>query len=156
MIGDCHALPEILVDADACPVKEEVYRVAKRHGFAVVLVANTWMRAPAEDWIRMEVVSDGFDAADDWIVEHAGATSIVVTTDIPLAARCVARGAQALNPKGHVFTEHNIGGDLANREFLSQLREHGTMTGGPAPFGPRDRSRFLERLDTLAHRAKRA
>lgn len=145
----------ILVDADACPVKEEVYRVARRYGAGVTLVANTGMYIPAEPGISMQVVDDGFDAADDWIVEHCRPGVIVVTTDIPLAARSLAQGALALNPKGHVFTEENIGGNLANREFLSQMREHGEFSGGPRPFSARDRSQFLQELDRLVHQARR-
>lgn len=146
---------EILVDADACPVKEEVYKVARRHGLAVTLVANMGMRTPVDLPVRLVVVDDGFDAADDWIVAHAHPRSIVVTTDIPLAARCLAAGALALGPKGAEFTEAGIGGALATREFLSQMREHGTMTGGPAPFSAKNRSKFLNTLDTLVHQALR-
>lgn len=147
--------PAILVDADACPVKEEIYRVARRHGAPVVLVANMGLRLPAGVEAELVVVGDGFDAADDWIVEHARTHDVVVTTDIPLAARCVAAGAHALNPKGTVYTPESIGGALANREFLASLREHGEITGGPAPFSARDRSRFLQRLDDVLHRARR-
>lgn len=145
----------IYVDADACPVKEETNRVAKRYGLPVVLVANMGLRVPEDGDVTLVVVGDGFDEADDWIVEHAARLDIVVTTDIPLAGRCVAKGALALNPKGHVFTEENIGGALANREFLASMREHGEMTGGPAPFVAQDRSRYLQRLDDLVQRARR-
>ena len=113
------------------------------------------MRTPVDLPVRLVVVDDGFDAADDWIATHAHARSIVVTTDIPLAARCLEMGALALGPKGGEFTEAGIGGALATREFLSQMREHGTMTGGPAPFSAKDRSKFLNTLDTLVHRALR-
>ncbi|GMV90400.1 MAG: hypothetical protein AMXMBFR82_01780 [Candidatus Hydrogenedentota bacterium] len=147
--------PSIFVDADGCPVKDEVYRVAKRYGLRVVLVANTWMRVPEEDGIELVVVDDGFDAADDWIVEHVRERDIVVTADIPLAARCLKQGAFALGPKGRVFTEASIGDALATREILSHMREHGTMTGGPAPFAKTDRSRFLQRLDDLVHANRR-
>ncbi len=142
-------MTRILVDADGCPVKEEVYRVAKRYGLNVTLVANSWMRVPEEDWVKLVVVGDELDAADDWIVEHVGENDIVITTDIPLASRCLKKDARVLGPKGRVFTEESIGDALANREILSLLREQGTMTGGPAPFGKRDRSRFLQRLDDI-------
>lgn len=147
--------PTIYVDADACPVKDEVYRVAKRCALPVVLVANMGMRVPGDGDVSLIVVGDGFDEADDWIVDHVNRHDIVVTTDIPLAGRCVAKGALALNPKGHVFTEENIGGALANREFLASMREHGEMTGGPAPFTPKDRSCFLQKLDDLVQKARR-
>ncbi len=148
-------MPTIYVDADACPVKDEIYRVAKRYALRVVLVANSGLRVPDDGEVTLVVVGDGFDEADDWIVEQAERDDIVVTTDIPLAGRCVAKGAHALNPKGHAFTEENIGGALANREFLASMREHGTMTGGPSPFSAQDRSRFLQRLDNVIHLAKR-
>jgi len=139
----------IFVDADGCPVKQEVYRVAGRHGLRVTLVSNSRMRVPEDDWIRLEVVSGGFDAADDWIVEHAGADDIVVTADIPLADRCLKKGVRALTPKGKIFTEDSIGEVMASRELLSYLRDMGTITGGPAPFSPKDRSAFLHALDQL-------
>lgn len=144
-------MSEVFVDADGCPVKEEVYRVAKRYGLRVTLVANSSMRIPAADWVTLQVVGDGFDEADDWIVDHVSPNDIVISGDIPLASRCLKKGARVLGPKGRVFTEDAIGEALATREFLSQLRDTGVMTGGPAPFGPRDRSRFLERLDALVH-----
>lgn len=149
-------MPTIFVDADGCPVKDEVYRVAERHGLAVKLVANTWMRTPGQAWIDLVIVDDGFDAADDWIVEHAIESDIVVTADIPLASRCLKNGASVLGPKGREFTEDSIGGALAGREASSFLREMGVMTGGPAPFTRRDRSRFLQKLDNLAQAAARA
>ncbi len=141
--------PTIFVDADGCPVKQEVYRVAGRHGLRVTLVSNTRMRAPEDDRVQLVVVGGGFDAADDWIVEHAGTGDIVVTADIPLADRCLKKGARALTPAGRVFTQDSIGEAMAGRELLSYLREMGTITGGPAPFSPRDRSRFLHELDQL-------
>jgi len=144
-------LPEIFVDADGCPVKDEVYRVAERYGLHVTLAANSGLRIPSADWVTLVIVDDGFDAADDWIVDHAGQDDIVITGDIPLAARCLKKGARVLGHKGRVFTEASIGDVLADREILSQLRDSGVMTGGPAPFGPRDRSRFLQRLDALVH-----
>ena len=147
--------PHIFVDADGCPVKEEVYRVAKRYGLEVTLVSNTWMRAPKADWIELVVVEGQFDAADDWIVEHAAPNDIVISGDIPLASRCLKKGAWVLGPRGVAFTEDSIGDALASRELLSHLRELGSVTGGPAPFGRRDRSRFLERLDATVQAARR-
>ena len=140
----------IYVDADGCPVKDEVYRVAGRIGLHVTLVANSWMLTPERDDIELIVVGQGFDEADDWIVEHAGTRDIVITADIPLAARCLKNGARVIGPKGRVFTDDTIGDALAKREILSSMREHGEMTGGPAPFQPKDRSRFLQRLDDAA------
>ena len=142
-------MTRIYIDADGCPVKDEVYRVAKRYGVPVSVVANSWMHTPDSADVAFVQVGDGFDEADDWIVEHACADEIVITTDIPLAARCLEKGARALGPKGRVFTEESIGDALANREVSSQLREHGLMTGGPAPFGKTDRSRFLQKLDEI-------
>ena len=138
---------DIFVDADACPVKQEVYRVANRYGLNVTLVSNSWMRSPPEDRINLVVVDGRLDAADDWIVEHVDENDIVISGDIPLASRCLDKGALVLGPSGRVFTDESIGEALATREFLSQLRELGTVTGGPAPFRKRDRSRFLQRLD---------
>ena len=125
--------------------------VAERYGLNVTLVANAWMRVPDEDWIDLVVVGDELDAADDWIVEHVNENDIVISTDIPLASRCLKRGARVLGPKGRVFMEESIGEALAKREIQSLLREEGTMTGGPAPFTKRDRSRFLQRLDDMVH-----
>lgn len=142
-------MPAIFVDADGCPVKEEVYRVAGRHGVHVTVVSNSRLRVPAADWIHAVVVSGGFDAADDWIVEHAAATDIVVTTDIPLADRSLKKGARVITPTGKLYTEETIGEAMASRELLSYLREMGTVTGGPPPFSPKDRSRFLHELDQL-------
>jgi len=147
--------PHLLVDADACPVKDEACRVAGRYGLAVTLVAASWMRVPAGARVTLEVVEQGFDAADDRIVEHAGPASIVVTADIPLAARCLARGATVIGPGGAPFTEANIGDTLATRDLLATLRGAGEVTGGPPPFGPRDRSRFLQSLDGAVHAVRR-
>jgi uncharacterized protein len=146
---------EIYVDADGCPVKEEVYRVAQRHGLRVTLVANSRMRIPAGDWIELVVVGGRFDAADDWIVEHAGPDDIVITGDIPLAARCLKNGARVIGTTGRPFTEENVGEALATRELLSHLRDLGTVTAGPAPFDRRDRSRFLHRLDETIRACRR-
>lgn len=138
---------DIFIDADGCPVKPEVYRVAQRYGLKVTLVSNAWMRIPHEDWIELVVVDGQLDAADDWIVEHVSAHDIVISGDIPLASRCLEKNALALGPTGRAFTEDSIGEALASRDLMSQLRDLGTVTGGPAPFEKRDRSRFLQRLD---------
>jgi uncharacterized protein YaiI (UPF0178 family) len=145
----------IFVDADACPVKEEIYRVAARHGLDVVVVANAAMRVPTDAKIRLQVVSDGFDAADDWIVEHADRGDIVVTSDIPLADRSLKKGAFVLGSNGRPFTEESIGDALAAREMSQELREMGVMKGGPAPFQKRDRSAFLQQLDAAIHVIRR-
>jgi uncharacterized protein YaiI (UPF0178 family) len=142
-------LLHIFVDADACPVKQEVYRVASRFRLEVTLVANSWMRVPDERWIALEVVKDGFDAADDWIVEHVQTGDIVVTADIPLAGRCIKKGARVISPTGKPFTEDNIGMAVATRDLMSDLRNAGEITGGPPPLTKRDRARFLEQLDNL-------
>ena len=139
----------IFVDADGCPVKQEVYRVAKRYGVKVTLVSNSRMRSPQEDWLEIVVVDGQFNAADDWIVEHVSENDIVITGDIPLASRCLEKGAQVLAPTGRVFTRDSIGEALASRELLSHLRNLGNITGGPSPFEKRDRSRFLQRLDEM-------
>jgi uncharacterized protein YaiI (UPF0178 family) len=140
-------LLNIFVDADACPVKEEVYRVAERYGLRVILVANSRMRIPPEDWVELVLVNNQFDAADDYIVDHLEADDIVISGDIPLAARCLGKGALVLRPSGYPFTEENIGDALATRNILSQLRDAGDLAGGPAPFRKKDRSLFLQRLD---------
>ncbi len=148
--------PHLYVDADACPVKQEVYKVAERHGLPVTLVAGAWMRVPEDARIRLEVVTQGFDAADDWIVERVAAGDIVVTADIPLASRCLEKGARALGTTGRPFTEDNIGNALATRALLADLRGAGEQTRGPAPFDPRDRSRFLQALETAVQASLRA
>jgi len=140
-------LLNIFVDADACPVKPEVYRVADRYELKVTLVAGARMRIPDGVRITLKVVGQGMDAADDWIVENMEAGDIVITADIPLAARCVARGAYVLGHTGKPFSGDNIGLALATRNLLSELRQLGEVTGGPPPFGKRDRSRFLQALD---------
>ena len=145
----------IYVDADACPVKQEVYRVAKRYDLAVTLVANSWMRVPDERWLRLEVVGDGFDAADDWIVEQVQPYDIVVTADIPLASRCIKEGASVIGTTGKPFTDDNIGSALATRDLLSELRGAGEITGGPPPLQKRDRSRFLQVLDEVIQTIRR-
>ena len=145
----------IFVDADACPVKQEVYRVASRYNLEVTLVANSWMRVPNERWITLEVVEGGFDAADDWIVEHVQPHDIVITADILLADRCLKEGACAIGPTGRPFTESNIGQVVATRDLLSELRGAGEITGGPPPLQKQDRSRFLQRLDEVIQSVRR-
>lgn len=142
----------ILVDADACPVKGEVVKVAERHGLVAVFVANQWLQLPRSPRARMQVVSGAFDAADDWIAEQAGPCDVVVTADIPLASRCLKRGAQVLGPAGKPFTDDNIGSALATRELMSDLRAYG-VGGGPPAFSPRDRSRFLDALELSIRKA---
>jgi len=145
----------IFVDADACPVKQEVYRVASRYRLDVTLVANTRMRVPNERGIALEVVEGGFDAADDWIVEHLHPQDIVVTADIPLASRCLRKGASVIGPTGRLFTENNIGPAVATRDLLAELRSTGEITGGPPPLNQRDRSRFLQQLDGVIQNIRR-
>ena len=137
----------IYVDADACPVKSEVYKVASRYRLKVTLVAASWMRIPESSRVTLEVVGEGMDAADDWLAEHCGADDIVITADVPLADRCVKKGAFVLGPKGKPFTEENIGAALATRNLLADLREMGEVTGGPPAFAKKDRSLFLQQLD---------
>ena len=145
----------IFVDADACPVKQEVYRVARRYHLDVTLVANSWMRVPDEPGIALEVVGDGFDAADDWIVEHVQPDDIVITADIPLASRCLKEGARVIGSTGKPFTQNNIGLSVATRDLLSELRGAGEITGGPPPMEKRDRSRFLQQLDEVIQSIRR-
>jgi uncharacterized protein len=147
---------KIYVDADACPVKNEVFRVAQRYGIKVYVVSNTRLRIPEEGLFELVMVKEGFDAADDWIVEHVNENDVAISADIPLAARCLEKGARMLDPKGRIFTEDSIGGALASRELMAYLREIGTFTGGPAPFEKRDRSRFLSHLDDVIQASLRA
>lgn len=137
----------IYVDADACPVKPEIYKVAERHQLTVMIVAAAWMRIPADGRVSLEVVEQGFDAADDWIAERAGRGDIVITSDIPLAARCVDAGAYVLGANGRPFTAENVGDILATRNLLADMRSAGLNSAGPPPFGPKDRSRFLQELE---------
>jgi len=148
-------LLHIFVDADACPVKQEVYRVAGRYHLDVTLVANSWMRVPNERWIALEVVGGEFDAADDWIVEHVQPDDIVITADIPLASRCLKAGARVIGSTGKPFTDNNIGDAVATRDLLSELRGAGEITGGPPPLEKRDRSRFLQKLDEVIQSIRR-
>lgn len=153
--GEDFNLLHIFVDADACPVKEEVYRVANRCGLQVTLVANSWLRVPNEDWILLEVVGAGSDAADDWIVEHVRPHDIVITADILLASRCLKENARVIGTTGKSFTEDNIGSAVAFRDLMSGLRDAGELTGGPPPIQKRDRSRFLHQLDEVIQSIRR-
>ena len=145
----------IYVDADACPVKSEVYRVAERYGLHVKVVANAPLKVPTTTRVEL-VVRPGFGAADDWIAEHAGAGDVVITADIPLAARCLAKEARVLDAKGREFTDNDIGSALALRELTDGLRQGGAITGGPAAMTPKDRSRFLSKLDETINAIRRA
>jgi uncharacterized protein len=148
-------LLHIYIDADACPVKQETYRVAERYDLDVTLVANSWMRIPTHRRIRLEVVGSDLDEADDWIVEQAGPGDIVITADILLAGRCLELGARVLGPTGKRFHEDNIGQAVATRGLMADLREAGEVTGGPPPLTKRDRSRFLQRLDEAIQAVRR-
>lgn len=137
----------ILVDADACPVKEEVYKVAYRREVPVKVVSNAWLRVPDHELIERVLVSDSFDAADDWIAGEADDRSVVITGDILLADRCLKKGATVIGPAGKPFTSASIGGAIATRAIMADLRAGGDVVGGPAPFAKADRSRFLQALD---------
>ncbi len=138
----------IYVDGDACPVKDEVVRVAERHGLTVHLVSNSGMRPSRSPLVQQVVVADGLDVADDWIAEHVGPGDIAITADIPLADRCVKAGARVLNHNGKPFTPENIGNALAVRNLMTDLRDQGTIRGGGRGFTRRDRSDFLQALET--------
>jgi uncharacterized protein YaiI (UPF0178 family) len=146
---------DIYIDADGCPVKDEVYRVARRHGLKTYVVSNSYMSIPLDDKIEQVVVGSRFDAADDWIAERIGKGDVAITADIPLAARCLEKGAQVISPKGHPFTEDSIGDALASRELMSQLRQAGVISGGPAPMAKQDKSRFLAGLEDAIRAAGR-
>ena len=148
-------MTEIFIDGDACPVKDEVYAVAARIGLAVVVVANQRINVPADLGVEMVVVEKGPDAADDWIAEEIRAGDVVITADIPLAARCLEVGAFALGTNGREFTQDSIGSALATREIKASIRESGIATGGPPPLTGRDRSRFSNVLDRIVHAAMR-
>ena len=148
-------MTEIYVDADACPVKNEIYRVAERYGLKVHVVSNSWLNVPRGPRIELVVVSDSFDAADNWIADRAGEGDIVITADIPLADRSLKKGAVVIGNTGVPFTTSSIGMALANRELLSNLRAMGEVTGGPRPMSQRDRSRFLSTLDEAIQRMRR-
>ena len=146
----------LYIDADACPVKQEVYRVAERHGLKVFVVSNTPIAIPHDPLIERVVVAAGMDAADDWIAERANKGAIVITQDIPLAARVVKAGGIAIAPNGKPFSESSIGMALATRNLMDSLRSAGEITGGPKPFAPKDRSAFLQSLEREIVRLKRA
>lgn len=146
---------DLYVDGDACPVKDEIYRVADRYDLNVLVVANNWMRVPDHPKITLVTVADGLDVADDWIADHVGTGDIAITADIPLAARCVKQGARAIGPSGHPFSEDSIGDTLATRNLMTELRETGEIRGGGRPFSKQDRSRFLQALDTAIQAIKR-
>ncbi len=145
----------VLIDADACPVKDEVYKVASRYQVPVTLVANSWMRIPRDPLVDIVVVSNDFDAADDHIAEIADTLSVVVTADILLAERCLKRDANVIAPNGKPFTQDTIGNAIATRALMADLRAGGDVVGGPAPFTRADRSRFLSTLDETLVRLKR-
>lgn len=145
----------ILVDGDACPVKDETYVVASRYGLPVAVVANSRMNVPQGLRVELILVDQGPDEADDWIVAHTRPGDVVVTADIPLAARCLERGARVLGTNGRVFDEDSIGGALAGRDLSASLREAGLTTGGPPPISQKDRSRFLSKLDELVQKGLR-
>jgi uncharacterized protein len=147
---------KLYIDTDACPVKEEICRVARRYRLHATFVSNSRMRIPKQEAVVLVVVGDQSDAADRWIVEHVSRDDIVVTADIPLASLCVKSGARVLTPSGQVYSDANIGDALATRDLMKGLRAEGFVSGGPAPFAARDRSRFLERLDQLIQQIKRS
>ena len=156
MVDDDDDAPlRVLVDADACPVKDEIYKVAARYGVQVFVVANAPLRVPKDPSIELIVVEAGPDAADDWIARRAGRNAIVVTADIPLAGRCLKGGAQVIGTTGKPFTDASIGSALAGRGLSEHLRSIGQSTRGPAAFGPNDRSRFLQALDAAIVKAQR-
>lgn len=145
----------IFIDADACPVKDEVFRVSARLRLHVFVVSNGWMRLPDDPAIERVVVPAGPDVADDWIAERATPRSVVITADVPLADRCVKKGARVVTPRGRVLDEASIGMALATRDLLDDLRSAGETTGGPKPFGPKDKQAFLQALDREVRRAAR-
>jgi uncharacterized protein len=145
----------IYIDADACPVKNEVFRVAERHGLPVSVVAGQFIRIPQHPLIERIAAGPGMDAADDWIAERVGKGDIVITSDIPLASRCIKAGAEVIAPNGKPFTEQSIGMTLAVRNLMTDLRSSGEVTGGPKSFAPRDRSAFLSALDQTIRRIQR-
>lgn len=146
----------IYIDADACPVKDEIYRVAARYALPVSVVAGGFIRVPQDPMIERIAAGSGMDAADDWIAERVDANSVVITSDVPLASRCVKAGAQVIAPNGKPFSEQSIGMTLAVRNLMTDLRSSGEVTGGPAPFAPRDRSTFLSSLDQTIRRLQRS
>jgi uncharacterized protein len=155
MAPDSSGRPIIFVDADACPVKREIYRVASRYGLRVILISNSWMRFPDSDRIELVVVEKGEGVADDWIAVRSGAGDIVITGDIPLASRCIGNGSAVIGNTGRPFTVENIGEVLATRNLFADLREQGMIIHGPSPFDARDRSRFLQAMDETVNRILR-
>lgn len=145
----------VFIDADGCAVKEETYKVANRYKLKIFVVANNYLQVPMDALIEMKVVSGNFDAADDWIVEQAQKNDIIITSDILLADRCIKKKARVLGPKGHEFTEDNIGSAIASRDLLQNLRHMGEKTGGPASMQKQDRSQFLAQLDQIIQNIKR-
>ena len=145
----------IYIDADACPVKDEIYRVAARHSLPVSVVAGGFIRVPDDPMIERIAAGPGMDAADDWIAERAGPNDVVITADIPLASRCVKSGASVIAPNGKAFTENSIGMALAVRNLMTDLRSSGDVTSGPRAYTPRDRSTFLSALDQAIRRILR-
>ena len=139
----------IMVDADACPAKQEILKVSRRYDLDVTFIANSWMNVPEGEKIKFVLVKDEFDAADDWIAEHAEADDIVITTDILLASRCIEKNVRVLTPTGRIFTKSSIGDAVAQRELMSGLREMGVITGNQAPYGNKNRSKFLQSLDEV-------
>ena len=146
---------DIFIDADACPVKDETLRVAARHGLKTYMVSDGGIRPSQMPLVELVIVAQGPDAADNWIADHIQKADICITSDIPLAARCLERSALAIKPNGVPFTENGIGMALANRELMQTLRESGEITGGPKPFSKSDRSQFLDRLETTVRAALR-
>ncbi|OUR79166.1 hypothetical protein A9Q83_04825 [Alphaproteobacteria bacterium 46_93_T64] len=144
----------VYIDADACPVKDEIYKVAGRHNLLSYVVSNSWMRLPQSPLIEQVVVDDGFDAADDWIVDHVGKGDVVVTSDIPLADRCLKNGAVVLGPSGKAFTEQSIGMSLAMRDLNTHLRDIGEISGKNASFTKKDRSNFLNVLENTLYKLR--
>ena len=146
----------IFIDADACPVKDEIYKVAGRHKLMTFVVSNSWLRIPQSPLIEQVVVDDGFDATDNWIAEQVTKGDIAITADIPLADRCLKAGADVLNHNGKPFTNQSIGMNLAMRELNSHLRDTGEISGGNAPFSKKDRSSFLNAMENLIQKLKRS
>ena len=145
----------LFVDADACPVKDEIFRVAGRLRLKTIVVSNAWMRLPDDPLCERVIVGQGLNVADDWIAERAAKGSVVITNDVPLADRCVKAGARVVAPDGRVFDAASIGMALATRDLMEDLRSAGQITGGPRPFGPKDRQAFLQSLDREVRRAMR-
>jgi uncharacterized protein YaiI (UPF0178 family) len=142
-------LTAIYIDADACPVKKEIFAVAQKHSFKVYVVSNSWLRLPPDPLIEPVIVGNGLDAADNWIADHVMVNDITVTADIPLAARCLGKGARVIDPKGRIYTKESIGGLMATRNLMSYLREMGDITPGQPPYEKKDRSRFLQYFNQL-------